>query len=69
VFWSGYQLDLSKELFGPNKRLKERQSYGDGKEGKATERKLFHLEGRSAPERHIIDTSERKCANHRYVIG
>ena len=69
MFWSGYQLDLSKELFGPNKRVKERQSYGDGKEGKATEWKLFHLEERSAPERHIIDTSERKCANHRYVIG
>ena len=34
MFWFGYQLDLSKELFGPNKRVKERQSYGDGRRGK-----------------------------------
>ena len=34
MFWCGYQLDLTKEPFGPNKRVKERQSYGDGKGGK-----------------------------------
>jgi len=62
VFWCGYPVDLSKELFGPNKRVKERQSYGDGKEGKATEWKLFHREARPAFERHIIDTSEWPCA-------
>ena len=31
--------------------------------------KLFHREERPALERHIIDTSEWTCANHRCVIG
>jgi hypothetical protein len=38
-------------------------------EGKATGGKLFHREKRPAPERHIIDTSEWTCANHRHVMG
>ena len=36
MFWCGFQLDLTKELLGLNKRVNERQSDGDGNEGKAT---------------------------------
>jgi len=37
------------------------------KGGKATV-ELFHREERPALERHIIDTSEWTCANHRHVM-
>jgi hypothetical protein len=61
----------SKELFGilVIRRENERQSFGDGKEGKATEWKLFHREERPARGRNVIDTSERTCPDHRYVMG
>jgi hypothetical protein len=61
----------SKELFGirVSRRENERQSFRDGKEGKATERKLLHREERPARERNVIDTSERARTNYRYVIG
>jgi hypothetical protein len=39
----------------------------DRKEGKLR-RKLFHREERPTLERHIIDTSEWTCANHRHVM-
>ena len=54
--------------YGPQKRPKERQSFGAKKEG-SDRRKLFHREERPTLERNIIDTSERARANYRYVIG
>ena len=71
MFSCGYQFHWVEVAFrdtGP-KRENERQSFEDARKGKATEWKLFHREGRPAPERHIIDTSEWTCANYQYVMG
>ena len=61
--------------FGPRFRdsgflARERapERWGREKRGKLR-RRLFHREERPTLERNIIDTSERTCANHRYVMG
>ena len=54
--------------YGPQKRSKERQSFGAIEE-RRDRRKLFHREERPTLERNIIDTSERARANYRYLIG
>ena len=60
----------SKELSGirVRRRENEHQSFSDGKEGEATEWKLFHQEKRPALKRHVIDTSWRAYYGHQYVL-